>query len=216
MDSGNTINRCIYLFHEPGRLGFEEVAKIIPVKRERYDIINTEGEIKMPGIFSFVENIDILQAILLVVGMILLIIEAFIPSFGVVGIIGIVLLFLSIFLTAKTFLEGVIMFLILLAIAVLLLVIVVRIATKSRLSKKLINTDTFSEEQGYLGVEDMSAKVGLKGKAVTILRPAGKAVFEGEILDVVTKGEFVEEGKGVIIEQVEGNRIVVKEIKESV
>ena len=62
----------------------------------------------------------------------------------------------------------------------------------------------------------MSAKMGLKGKAVTILRPAGKAVFEGEILDVVTKGEFVEEGKGVIIEQVEGNRIVVKEIKESV
>jgi hypothetical protein len=30
----------------------------------------------MPGIFSFVENISILQAILLVVGMILLIIEA--------------------------------------------------------------------------------------------------------------------------------------------
>ena len=55
----------------------------------------------MPGIFSFVENISILQAILLVVGMILLIIEAFIPSFGVVGIIGIVLLLLSIFLTAK-------------------------------------------------------------------------------------------------------------------
>ena len=170
----------------------------------------------MSGIFSFVENIDILQAILLVVGMILLIIEAFVPSFGVIGIIGIVLLLLSIFLTAKTFLEGVIMFLILLVIAVILLVIVIRIATKSRLSKKLINTDTFSEEQGYLGVQDMSAKVGLKGKSVTILRPAGKAVFDGEILDVVTKGEFVEEGKEVIVEQVEGNRIVVKEIKESV
>ena len=38
-------------------------------------------------------------------------------------------------------------------------------------------------------------------------------MFDGEILDVVTKGEFVEEGKEVTIEQVEGNRIVVKEIK---
>ena len=105
----------------------------------------------MPGIFSFVENIDILQAILLVVGMILLIIEAFIPSFGVVGIIGIVLLFLSIFLTAKTFLEGVIMFLILLAIAVLLLVIVVRIATKAGFPKNLSIPTLFPKSKATWG-----------------------------------------------------------------
>jgi len=61
----------------------------------------------------------------------------------------------------------------------------------------------------------MSAAVGLKGKSVTILRPAGKAEFDGKILDVVTKGEFIENEKEVIVEHVEGVRIVVKEIKEN-
>ncbi|HPB17598.1 MAG: hypothetical protein KA982_03865 [Clostridia bacterium] len=169
----------------------------------------------MPGILSFVENIDVLQAVLLIIGMVFLIIEAFIPSFGIFGVLGILLLLLAIFLTAKTFIEGLVMFLILLAIAVVLLIIAIRIATKSRLSKKLINTDTFSEKEGYLGVQDMSAAVGLKGKSVTILRPAGKAEFDGKILDVVTKGEFIENEKEVIVEHVEGVRIVVKEIKEN-
>ncbi|MFA5340841.1 MAG: NfeD family protein [Clostridia bacterium] len=167
----------------------------------------------MPGILSFVENIDVLQAVLLVIGLVFLIIEAFIPSFGIFGILGILLLLLSIFLTAKTFLEGLIMFLILLALAVILLVIAIRIATKSRLSKKLINSDTFSEKKGYLGVQDMSAAVGLKGRAITILRPSGKAEFEGKVMDVVTKGEFIEKEKDIIVEQVEGVRIVVKEYK---
>jgi len=34
-------------------------------------------------------------------------------------------------------------------------------------------------------------------------------------LDVVTKGEFIENEKEVIVEHVEGVRIVVKEIKEN-
>jgi len=172
-----------------------------------------EGEYKMLGILSFVDNIDVLQAVLLVIGLVFLIIEAFIPSFGVFGILGILLLLLSIFLTAKTFLEGLIMFLILLALSVILLIIAIRIATKSKLSKKLINTDTFSEKKGYTGVQDMSAVVGLKGRAMTILRPSGKAEFDGKILDVVTKGEFIEKEKEIIIEQVEGARIVVKKYK---
>ena len=59
----------------------------------------------------------------------------------------------------------------------------------------------------------MSAVVGLKGRAMTILRPSGKAEFDGKILDVVTKGEFIEKEKEIIIEQVEGARIVVKKYK---
>ncbi|HXK71361.1 MAG: NfeD family protein [Clostridia bacterium] len=167
----------------------------------------------MPGIFSFVENINVLQAVLLVIGLIFLIIEAFVPSFGLFGVLGIVLLLLSIILTATTFVEGLVMFLIILIIAVVLLIIAIRLATKGKLSKKLINRDTFSDKEGYFGIQDWSASVGLKGKSITILRPAGKGEFEGNTLDVVTKGEFIEKDKDIIIEKVEGARIVVKENK---
>ena len=167
----------------------------------------------MPCIFSFVENIDVLQAVLLVVGLVFLVIEAFVPGFGIFGALGIASLVLTIFLTAKTLMEGIIMFLILFVVSVILLLIAIRVATKGKLSKKLINRDTSSEKEGYLGMQDERASVGLIGKAFTILRPAGKGIFNGEVLDIVTKGEFIEIDKDIIIEQVEGVRIVVREYK---
>ena len=66
------------------------------------------------GIFSFLGNIELLQAILLVLGLIFLLAEVFIPGFGIMGIVGIILFVVGIILTATTFVEALVMFLILL------------------------------------------------------------------------------------------------------
>jgi membrane-bound ClpP family serine protease len=168
---------------------------------------------KMAEFFGFIENIDVLPAIFLIAGLLLLIIEAFLPDFGVVGIIGIICALIGIFLTAESVLQGIVMFLILIAFVVIVLLIGIRVATKGKLSKKLIIRDTQSTDNGYVGVKDMSSYVGKTGKALTILRPSGTGLFDGEKLDVVTDGSFIEEGKKIIIDTVEGIRIVVKEYK---
>ena len=54
--------------------------------------------------------------------------------------------------------------------------------------------------------------VGKKLKAYTDLRPAGVAILDNEKLDVVTDGDFIEKGNGIVIVRVEGMRIVVKKI----
>ena len=48
-----------------------------------------------------------------------------------------------------------------------------------------------------------------EGVAVTVLRPAGMAEFDGVKLNVVSDGEFIPEGERVRVSRVEGNRIVV-------
>lgn len=53
------------------------------------------------------------------------------------------------------------------------------------------------------------ATPGMTGVAVTPLRPSGKAQFGELLLDVVTRGEFLETESGVRIFAVEGSRIVV-------
>lgn len=56
------------------------------------------------------------------------------------------------------------------------------------------------------------APLGAIGVTVTTLRPAGKVQFGDEFVDVVAEGSYVEPGTRVQIIEIEGNRVVVKEI----
>ncbi len=56
--------------------------------------------------------------------------------------------------------------------------------------------------------------VGDWGVAESPLRPAGKAIFGDDYLDVVTDGSFVDKGKQVRVIEISGNRIVVREIED--
>ena len=51
---------------------------------------------------------------------------------------------------------------------------------------------------------------GLKGKALTDLRPSGSAEFKGQNFDVLAEGQFILEGTQVQIHQVEGSTIFVR------
>jgi membrane-bound ClpP family serine protease len=73
-------------------------------------------------------------------------------------------------------------------------------------------------EHGSL-LEDESASsegygslLGAIGEAATTLRPAGKARFGEEFVDVVAEGSYVLAGARVQVIEIEGNRIVVKEV----
>ena len=162
--------------------------------------------------FSFMNDLQAYQIIIFLVGLICLIIEMFMPNFGVVGGIGLVLLVVGILITAKTPLEAVIMFVMLLAIVGAVLSVVLHSATKGRLSKTLILNESLNKEAGFIGTEDLEYFVGREGIAGTVLRPSGTAIFDGLKLDVVSESEFIPKGSRVKIIQVSGRRIVVKAI----
>lgn len=52
--------------------------------------------------------------------------------------------------------------------------------------------------------------VGHEGKTLSVLRPSGIGDFDGVRLNVVTEGEFIENGTPIRIVRVEGGKIVVK------
>jgi membrane-bound serine protease (ClpP class) len=51
--------------------------------------------------------------------------------------------------------------------------------------------------------------VGKSGVAITSLRPAGTALIEGQRVDVVTQGTFIDKDSEVTIIRIDGNRVVV-------
>jgi membrane-bound serine protease (ClpP class) len=56
-------------------------------------------------------------------------------------------------------------------------------------------------------------RVGWTGEAVTDLRPAGKAKFSGDELDVIADGQFIFKGAKVRIVEEDALRVVVSEFE---
>jgi len=162
-------------------------------------------------LFDFVHNIDIWAAISFILGFIFVIIEMFFPGFGLPGVVGLIFLFIGIVLTAKTLTDVLVLLAIILLILAGVLAIAVRSASKGRL-KKLVLTDSLEKESGFEGTEDFTSFLGKEGVALTALRPAGTAEFDGVKLDVVSEFDFIEKDAKVKIVKVEGRRIVVRKI----
>ncbi|MFP4532435.1 MAG: NfeD family protein [Desulfobacterales bacterium] len=74
------------------------------------------------------------------------------------------------------------------------------------LRKSLKKTDGVTSQSEKLG-----GYMGKTGTTVTNLRPAGTARIDGRRVDVVSRGEFIEKDKPVVVIAVEGNRVVVRE-----
>ena len=155
-------------------------------------------------------NLPIL--VCLIVGLALIVLEAFMPGFGIAGIAGIVLHVISVVLTWINHgpVAALGMTIILLSIITIAISVSLRSAANGKLSRsKLVLKETESNEAGYRSSEDMQVFLGKEGVATTVLRPTGMAEFDDVKLNVVSDGEFIQSGTRVKIVRVEGSRIVV-------
>jgi len=72
--------------------------------------------------------------------------------------------------------------------------------------------DEFADFSGAGTQPELAALLGAMGVAATMLRPAGLARFGDDFIDVVTDGDFIPAGSRIQVIEIEGNRIVVKEV----
>jgi membrane-bound serine protease (ClpP class) len=63
-----------------------------------------------------------------------------------------------------------------------------------------------------LSAADLASLLGAIGVASTTLRPAGIARFGDDFVDVVSEGSFIEAGSRIQVIEIEGHRVVVKEV----
>jgi membrane-bound serine protease (ClpP class) len=173
-----------------------------------------------------------LEILLFLVGIALLALELFVfPGFGVVGISGFLLIGLSLVLSMQDFViprfdwEWTLLGRNLVVVAVSLIASVAGIAVIALLGPRIRLFDRLTLKAQIVGTaggppvageedegeEDYAALVGKIGVADSVLRPSGKAVFDGKVYDVEAD-TFIESGKGIIITRVRGNRIIVKRV----
>jgi len=162
-------------------------------------------------------NLAMILCSLLGVG--LLILEAFIPGFGLAGITGIVLELISIVLVYLNYgwLAALGATLVVLTVLGIIIFVALRSVSKGRLSKSsVILNDQETVEKGYIASSDLDEFLGKSGIAITALRPAGMAEFGGMKVSVVSDGAFIAQGTPVHVECVKGSRVVVRSAPEEV
>jgi membrane-bound serine protease (ClpP class) len=165
-----------------------------------------------------------LDIILFVAGIILLALEIFvIPGFGITGISGIILIFVSLFLALtpsgpffnyQNISIAIVQLTGALVGALILVFLLAKFLPKTNAFSKLILANEEKADQGFVSYPSEKELLGSEGVALTTLRPAGSAEFNGKRVDVVADWEYIERGKKIKVLRVEGIKVVVKEVKE--
>lgn len=158
---------------------------------------------------NLIANLPMLLCVLL--GAALIIVEVFLPGFGLPGISGMVLIGAGVLLAAMHYgmLTAVGILLVVIAVLAVLISWVLRAAARGGMGRSELFLDD-KQELEYHG--DMQVLVGRTGKTGSVLRPAGIGDFDGVRLNVVTEGDFVERDMPIEIISVDGARIVVRQL----
>jgi membrane-bound serine protease (ClpP class) len=168
--------------------------------------------------------VGVLDVGLIGIGVLLIFAEVFlIPGFGVAGVLGGVALLLGFFLSmqsftlptttweAEAFNFNLTAFLLGFAGTAAAFAVAVRFLPSSPMLSRLVLTGQQRKEDGYsVGSPARVALLGREGIAYTALRPAGKIEVDGDRIDAVAEGTFIDKGQAVTILETAGNRVVVK------
>ncbi|WP_099158548.1 NfeD family protein [Virgibacillus ndiopensis] len=150
--------------------------------------------------------------ILLVLGIVLIIAEFFVPG-GIVGLLGIGSIVWSLLLSGQDLGHMSMSIGIAFLVAIVAAIILFKtIGMEKGFFRHIILKDQTSTELGYVSSVNRLELIGLEGVTVTPLRPSGIASFDNERIDVVSEGSFIQKDKSIRVVKVEGVRVVVREI----
>ena len=146
--------------------------------------------------------------LILLVGLALIALEIVALPGAISGICGGTLVIIGIWQTYATHgsMAGNITLISSILVGFLMLVVLMKSGTWKRFSLKEESNSKVNQ------VDASTIAVGARGKTISRLAPAGKALIGHEIVEVHSDGAFIEEGKEIEVTEIEGYKISVVEI----
>ena len=162
----------------------------------------------------FVGESGFLAPAIFFLGLVLLAIEIFvIPGFGITGILGILGIVAGIFMSfgINNIAQATSVIFFSLIADIILIVILARFILKSKGFKSIVALET--DTAGYHSSVSYDNLLGREGITDTFFRPSGNIIINDKKYDAITEGEFINKGVKIKVILVEGNKIVIKEVK---
>ena len=161
-------------------------------------------------IFAGLAGLEVV--VLFLIGLTLLLVEAFLPNFGIVGGVGILAVGAAVVLSAADTGQGFTMLILALLFSGVIIALSFRSLSRRGIFQHIVLSYKEDRDLGYVGPRDYKELLGKRGFTVTPLRPAGTASIEGQRMDVVSEGGYIASGVEVEVTQLDGPRLVVKQV----
>ncbi|MFQ5728904.1 MAG: nodulation protein NfeD, partial [Waddliaceae bacterium] len=180
------------------------------------------------------EVANVLEAILLLVGLIFIALDLFlIPTFGILGGVGVIFFFIGLFgmmlpgigaidfefdtqtfnAAGQAFVRRLAWLCGTLVVGVVMIALMARYVTPSFSGFRRFTLVGYEEtaNKGYIaGIDPKTLpQPGSKGEVMATLRPAGKVLIKDEVYDAITVGEFIERGTPIVVVKLDGSVMVV-------
>ena len=155
-----------------------------------------------------------IPALFLILGVVLSLIEIFVPGFGFFGITGMVSLVIGVVVRicqGLNLTQSIGLILIVIGFFVLCSVFMVFSVQYGFLGRTGLfeRRSTISKDYN-VATKQLRKLVGKSGKTVTKLSLAGKAKINGVIYDVVSINSYIEEGSNIKVVEIKDNTIMVR------
>jgi membrane-bound serine protease (ClpP class) len=154
----------------------------------------------------------VLPVALQLLGLVVIVVEIFVPSFGLLAALAAGLLLYSLYLVFTTI--SVNMGLVFVGVDIFVIPVVLVLGFNALGASSWSLHKRLSRDEGVASQSpDLAAWLGKEGVAVTNLRPSGTVMIGDTRLDAVTDGDYVSSGTPVKVTLVSGNRMVVEKIE---
>ncbi|WP_414049845.1 NfeD family protein [Macrococcus animalis] len=164
------------------------------------------------GLNLYNNQMEALSIILFLGGIILIVLELFVVG-AILGICGMGCIIASFLLIGDNVAKMGVFVAICLIIAIVEWVILVKFLNKKiPIFSQVVLHDSTNKESGYTSHDDRSYLLNQTATTLTELRPSGIIIHNGQRIDAVSDGAFIKREKEVRIIEVEGTRVVVREI----
>lgn len=156
----------------------------------------------------------VIMLIIYFVGLLLIIIDGKIVNDGTLATLGVVGMILSVVLPAPNFYAG------LYAVIGIILggaasFLFLKVFKSRNMWSKIALKDRLTTEKGYTSLsEEYERLIGKEGITKTDLRPVGTIDIEGKDYSAISNAQWMNKGTKVIVVEVDGTKILVKELKQ--
>lgn len=164
----------------------------------------------LAGLYFGVMEGNYLVFIIYLLGVLLLVIEFYIPDFGIVGIMGFIALITSFYLHLGDWTELVLTALGVVVVAGVSIFIPAKMGRPISLGPGFVLNTASNKESGYSTSRDLTFLVGASGVAASSLRPVGRGKFHDQYFEVISLEDMIYEGQAIHVDHVVGSRIYVR------
>ncbi|WP_164470825.1 NfeD family protein [Vaginisenegalia massiliensis] len=152
-----------------------------------------------------------LAFVICLIGFALLMVELYVPDFGIAGLVGLVTIGYAINLKLGDFTQSLLAIIYLTLVIIIVSVIMMKLGNSLRLNSNFILATNLTRDAGYSSSKDDPDLLGQAGETITDLRPVGKAKINQKYYDVISLTHMIEANRPVKVVKVSGSSIYVEE-----